>query len=89
MPLWLDMLRTPMAAPETRELRRLRRTWQAMCLLLAASIVTLEPLMQVAGRAAPCAIAALLAATLLITAVYLARKGRADTAYLERAGEDQ
>ena len=39
MPLWLDMLRTPMAAPETRDLRRLRRIWQVLCLLLAATVI--------------------------------------------------
>lgn len=41
------------------------------------------------SQAAPCAIASLLAATLLTTALYLARKHRADTAFLEPAGEDQ
>ena len=46
MPLWLDMLRTPMAAPETRDLRRLRRIWQVLCLLLAASVAGLQPLMR-------------------------------------------
>ncbi|ASY46737.1 MULTISPECIES: hypothetical protein [Sphingomonadales] len=89
MPLWLDMLRTPMAAPETRDLRRLRRIWQVLCLLLAASVAGLQPLMRISGQAAPCAIASLLAATLLTTALYLARKHRADTAFLEPAGEDQ
>lgn len=89
MPLWFDMLRTPMAAPETRDLRRLRGIWQALCLSLAAGIVMLGPLRRAAGRAAPCALAALLVATLLITALYIARKHRADTAFLEPAGKDQ
>lgn len=89
MPLWLDMLRTPMAAPETADLRRLRRTWQILCLLLGASVLALQPLLRLLGRAAPCAIAALLVAALLTTALYLARKHRADTAFLDAAGEDQ
>ena len=38
MPLWLDLLRTPMAAPETRPLRRLRLAWQALCLTSAAVV---------------------------------------------------
>ncbi len=89
MPLWLDMLRTPMAAPETADLRRLRRTWQILCLLLGASVLALQPLLHLVGRAAPCAIAALLVAALLTTALYLARKHRADTAFLDAAGENQ
>lgn len=88
MPLWLDMLRTPMAAPETADLRRLRRTWQILCLLLGASVILLRPLLGLVGRAAPCAIAALLVAALLTTALYLARKHRADTAFLDAGGED-
>ena len=73
MPLWLDMLRTPMAAPETAELRRLRRTWQILCLSLGASVLALQPLLNLLGRAAPCVIAALLVAALLTTALYIAR----------------
>ena len=38
MPLWLDLLCTPMAAPETRPLRRLRLAWQALCLTSAAVV---------------------------------------------------
>ena len=35
MPLWLDLLRTPMAAPETGALRRMRLVWQGLCLSVA------------------------------------------------------
>lgn len=89
MPLWLDMLRTPMAAPETRALRRLRLTWQALCLSLGASILCLQPLLRQFGRAASAAIAVLLVAVLATTALYLARKHRADAAFLEAIGEEQ
>ena len=89
MPLWLDMLRTPMAAPETHDLRRLRRTWQFLCLSLGASILGLQPLSRFLGRAAPCAIAALLIGAVLTTVLYLVRKHRADTEFLETAGEGQ
>ena len=87
MPLWLDMLRTPMAAPETAGLRRLRLVWQVLCLALAASIAGLAPLRALMGRAAPCMIAVLLVATLLATLIYLRRKHRADTIYLATLGE--
>ena len=87
MPLWLDMLRTPMAAPETVGLRRLRFIWQALCLSLAASIVGLASLRTLIGRAAPCLVVVLLPLTLLTTLVYLRRKHRADTAYLAKLGE--
>lgn len=89
MPLWLDMLRTPMAAPETAGLRRLRFIWQILCLALAASIAALGPLRAMLGRLAPCIIAVLLLATLLATFIYLRRKHRADTIHLTTLGEDQ
>ncbi len=89
MPLWLDMLRTPMAAPETRALRRLRLIWQALCLSLGASIMGLQPLLWQFGRAASAAIAVLLVAVLATTALYLVRKRRADAAFLEAIGEEQ
>ncbi len=52
MPLWLDMLRTPMAAPETRMLRRSRHLWQLLCVSLAISILCLRPLRALAGPSA-------------------------------------
>lgn len=89
MPLWLDMLRTPMAAPETRTLRRIRLIWQALCVSLGASILGLHPLLRQFGRAASAAIAVLLVAVLATTALYLVRKHRADAAFLEAIGEEQ
>lgn len=88
MPLWLDLLRTPMAAPETVALRRLRLTWQALCLTLAANVALLQPLEHVLGRAAACLAAALMIATLCVTILYLTRKHRADCAFLDSPGED-
>ena len=84
---WLDMLRTPMAAPETDGLRHLRRIWQFLCLALAASITSLAPLRALMGRAAPCMIAILLALTLLAMLIYLRRKHQADTAFLATLAE--
>ncbi len=88
MPLWLDLLRTPMAAPETASLRRLRLTWQGLCLSLAANVALLQPLEDVFGRAPVCLAAALMLATLCITILYLACKHRADCAFLDSPRED-
>ncbi|ALJ16286.1 hypothetical protein [Sphingopyxis macrogoltabida] len=82
MPIWLDFLTTPMAAPETRGLRRLRYGWQALCLTLAGSIVAQGPLREFAGRVAPAATGLLLVAAVVTTIVYLGAKHRADTAFL-------
>src|SRR3546814_5729229 len=65
MPLWLDFLTTPMAAPETCGLRRLRYGWQALCLTLAASIVAQGELRELVGRLAPAATGVLLAAAVM------------------------
>lgn len=86
MPLWLDLLRTPMAAPETRALRRMRLTWQVLCLACALVVGLFKPLRHTVGRLAPLAAAVLLLTTLAVTAAYFLRKQRADNALLERSG---
>ena len=89
MPLWLDMLRTPMAAPETRGLKAMRLTILGNCVILALSIAAVRPLNAAIGNLAGLIpLAALL--TLLVTVpVYLARKNHADAAHLDAlcAGE--
>ncbi|EPR11045.1 hypothetical protein M527_04840 [Sphingobium indicum IP26] len=86
-PLWLELLLTPMAAPETDGLKRQRRVWQVLCLSLGASIVLLRPLERALGRAAPFLVAGVLAATIVSTLLYLVRKHRADSAWLHRQDE--
>jgi hypothetical protein len=86
MPLWLDLLRTPMAAPETRALRRLRFCWQALCLGSAASSGFFGPLHRTFGRPAAVGAAMVLALTAGTTVIYLIRKHRADEAFLETIG---
>lgn len=86
MPLWLDLLKTPMAAPETRELRRLRLTWQTLCLASAAGAGCFGFFHRVAGRNATVIVVLLIAATAFYTALYLLKKGRADQSFLERLG---
>ena len=87
MPLWLDLLRTPMAAPETRSLRDLRLIWLALCVASALAIGGFHQLHRALGRAAPCLALSLLVALALWSWRYLSRKNAADSAWLERAGE--
>jgi hypothetical protein len=89
MPLWLDLLRTPMAAPETKALRRLRFTWLALCSLSASVAAFFKPLHHDLGWLAPIVAAPLLLATFLVTWLYLARKRAADDAWLAQAGEGE
>jgi hypothetical protein len=83
MPLWLDLLRTPMAAPETDDLRVMRRTFQVLCVLSAIGVVGISPLVALFGRPASFVVAAVLAMTALHTALYVHRKNRADNAFLD------
>lgn len=88
MPLWLDLLRTPMAAPETPQLRRARRTWQILCVATASSVLAIGPLSRVFGKGAALATLVLCVATLLHTVAYLRRKQKADNAYIEAVTGD-
>lgn len=90
MPLWLDLLRTPMAAPETRELRRRRYLWQFLCVTLAVSIFCLRPLRATFGPIVGLLCAALLLAVLVCGIRYFRRKNAADDAWLaERDGQGE
>lgn len=88
MPLWLDLLRTPMAAPESGSLRRMRRIWQALCIMLGVSILALDPLKATLGRTAPALIAALLFACVAVGLAYFLTKHRIDQAWLDRKEEE-
>lgn len=85
MPLWLDLLRTPMAAPETDDLRTMRRTFQVLCVASAIGVLAISPLVRLFGRPASFMVAALLMTTALHTALYVLRKNRADNAFLDAA----
>ena len=85
MPLWLDLLRTPMAAPETDDLRAMRRTFQVLCVLSAIGVVAISPLVALFGQKASFLVAAILATTALHTALYVFRKNRADNDFLDSA----
>jgi hypothetical protein len=83
MPLWIDLLKTPMAAPETDDLRTMRRTFQLLCLASGLGVVFISPLVAAFGRPAAFVVAAVLATTALHTALYVFRKNRADNAFLD------
>ncbi len=89
MPLWLDLLRTPMAAPETEDLRAMRRTFQFLCVASAIGVLAISPLVRLFGSPAPFVVAALLITTALHTAHYVLRKHRADNAWLLNSGEKE
>jgi hypothetical protein len=89
MPLWLDLLRTPMAAPETDDLRGMRRTFQLLCVASAIGVIAISPLVAIFGRAASFVVGALLITTALHTALYVYRKNRADNAFLDAAGSTE
>lgn len=82
MPLWLDLLRTPMAAPETKALRRSRHIWQFLCIALAVSIFVLRSLRALVGPGAALLCAALLLAVALWGIRYFRAKNAADDAWL-------
>lgn len=89
MPLWLDLLRTPMAAPETDDLRSMRRTFQILCVASAVGVIAISPLVRLFGPWASFVIASLLATTALHTVLYVHRKNRADRAYLDAASSTE
>lgn len=86
MPLWLDLLRTPMAAPETPSLRRLRLTWQTLCLSSALVVGLFRPIHSALGQLAPLTAGFLLIVTVCWTVFYLVRKHRADASFLDLSG---
>lgn len=81
--MWLDFLKTPMAAPETNGLRLLRMIVLSLAVILALSIAVLKPLRLLLGVGAGAAIAGLLVALAVLVPVYVFRKNRADGAYLD------
>ena len=89
MPLWLDLLRTPMAAPETDDLCVMRRTFQVLCVLSGLGVVAISPLVALFGRPAAFAVSAVLGMTAFYTALYVFRKNKADNAYLDAAVSEQ
>ena len=83
MNIWLEFLKTPMAAPETSGLRTLRIVVLSLAVALALSIVLLKPMRALLGAGAGGAVAGLLLALIVLVPVYVIRKNKADGAYLD------
>lgn len=77
----LDHLLTPMAAPETKGLRRMRLLWITSCVLLCAGAGGIRLWAHLAGLWASAIVAALLTTTLILGFIYLRIKVRADAAW--------
>lgn len=83
MNIWLDFLKTPMAAPETPGLRMLRMVVLSLAVALALSIALLKPMRALLGAGAGGSVAGLLVALFVLVPVYVIRKNRADDSYLD------
>jgi uncharacterized membrane protein len=81
--MWLDILRTPMAAPETPALKAMRLAILWSAIGLAIAICALQPLRAVLGAGAGGALAGLVLALVVLVPVYVIAKNRADNAYLD------
>ena len=81
--MWLDILRTPMAAPETPALKAMRLAILWSAIGLAIAICALQPLRAVLGAVAGGALAGLVLALVVLVPVYVIAKNRADNAFLD------
>ena len=81
--MWLDMLRTPMAAPETPALKAMRLAILWSAIALAVAIYSLQPLRTALGAGAVGALAGLVLALVVLVPVYVIAKNRADNAFLD------
>lgn len=89
MPFWLDLLRTPMAAPETLFLRLMRHVWQGLCVALATTILLIAPLKHLFGSRATFLAAGLILLTATHGLIYFRVKNRADNGGIGQAGEGE
>lgn len=79
---WLDWLKTPMAAPETRALKTMRMAIFAITIVIVISIVAIDPLRAAIGIGTGAVVAGLLLSLAVLVPVYLIMKTRADDAHL-------
>lgn len=79
-PLLAFML-TPMAAPETRGLKRLRLSWILLCCALGLAVTCNGRLVELLGPKGALPALLLVLAAPAVGIVYLAAKTRADDAY--------
>jgi hypothetical protein len=79
---WLDWLKTPMAAPETRALKVMRMAIIVISFVIVVSLVAIDPLRAAIGIGAGAVVAGLLLLLAALVPVYLIMKTRADDAHL-------
>ena len=79
---WLDWLRTPMAAPETRGLKAMRMAILSLSMMVVVSVAAIDPLRVAIGIGAGAVVAGLLLILAALVPVYLIAKTRADDAHL-------
>ena len=79
---WLDWLKTPMAAPETRALKAMRRAIIVVSFAIVVSLVAIDLLRAAIGIGAGAVVAGLLLVLAALVPVYLVIKTRADDAHL-------
>ncbi|WP_022676664.1 hypothetical protein [Novosphingobium sp. B-7] len=77
----ITFMKTPMAAPETAALRRMRKLWMALCWLLALAVLLLPILKALVGTWAALPALLLAIVTPLHGLVYFRAKARADDAF--------
>lgn len=77
----ITFLRTPMAAPETAALRRMRKIWMALCWLLALAVLLLPVLKALLGTWSALPALLLAIVTPLHGLFYFRAKARADDAF--------
>lgn len=77
----LEFMATPMAAPETSALRRLRWAWVALCASLGASVGLIRCWVAILGHWVSAAVIVLAIATVWVGRIYFTAKNRADAAW--------
>lgn len=77
----LEFMCTPMAAPETAGLRKLRWCWIALCLCLSAGVGSISRWVALIGQWAPALVLALMISASSIGWIYFKAKVRADDSW--------
>ena len=81
--MWLDYMKTPMAAPETAMLKAMRMTILGLCFMLPVLVVSIGPLRPLIGNGVGAIIAVVVLALFGLVPVYVIAKTRTDGAYLD------
>ena len=74
----IDYMKTPMAAPETPSLKRMRVVLMVLCCLVAVGSMLITVLVNVFGLGAAAIMALLVVVTPVHALIYFGKKNRAD-----------